>query len=168
MKFLLSSFIIFFLFIGCGYKPSSYYANDAIEGLVYVDLKVDIDNTQNSVYVKDLMNELILNQFDVSLVDDKLKADTYILVALSSVSHSSISTDSDGYVESYRATVGIKITYQKRDEEAKIINVSDYYDYTVDTDATVTDQKEKSAIKSAATKAFNSVFSRIAVNNMKD
>ena len=121
MKFLLSSFIIFFLFIGCGYKPSSYYANDAIEGLVYVDLKVDINNTENSIYVKDLMSELILNQFDVSLVDDKSKADTYMLVALSSINHSSISTNSDGYVESYRANVTIKIPYQKREKEIKTI-----------------------------------------------
>ncbi|MDC0932754.1 LPS assembly lipoprotein LptE [Arcobacteraceae bacterium] len=168
MKFLLSSLLLFVLFSGCGYKPASYYAKNAIEGAVYVDLKVDIDNSENSVFVKDAMNEMILNQFKVNLVEDKAKADTYVTVALSSVSHSSISTDSDGYVQSYRTTVNIKMTYQKIDEKMKTINVNDYYDYTVDSDSTITDQKKKLAIKSASTKALNNVFSKIAVNSMKD
>lgn len=168
MKVLIASFLISIFFLGCGYKPASYYANKAIDGAVYVDLKVDIDNTENSVYMKDLMNELILNQFDTFLVDDKSKADTYVSVALSSIGYSSISTDNDGYVESYRATVNIAITYQKKNEEIKTINVSDYYDYTVDTDSTITEQKKRSAVKSAAIKAFNNVFSKIAVNNMKE
>ncbi|MGK0256574.1 MAG: hypothetical protein ACI81I_001194, partial [Arcobacteraceae bacterium] len=69
MKFLLSSFFIVLLFIGCGYKPSSYYAKNAITGHVYVELKVDINNAQSSVYVKDAMNEMVLNQFKASLTN---------------------------------------------------------------------------------------------------
>jgi hypothetical protein len=168
MKFLLSSFAVLLLFIGCGYKPTSYYAKSSIVGAVYVDLKVDIDNSENSVFVKDAMNEMILNQFDVVLVDDKSMADTYVTVELSNVSHTSISTDEDGFVQSYRTSVTVKMTYQKIDEKKYTVEVNDYYDYTVDSDSTITDQKKKIAIKIAASKAFSNIFSKIAVNSMKD
>jgi len=167
-SFLYLLFVTVFLFTGCGYKPSSTYAKSAIEGNVYVDLMVDIDNAQNSVYVKDAMNEMILNQFDALLTSNKDDADTYVSVALSSVSHKSISSDSDGYVQSYRTTVNIKMTYNKLNEKIKSLSVSDYYDYTVDSDSVITDQKKKIAVKIASTKALSTLFSKIAVHSMKE
>jgi len=167
-SFLYLLFVTVFLFTGCGYKPSSTYAKSAIEGNVYVDLIVDIDNAQNSVYVKDAMNEMILNQFDALLTSNKDDADTYVSVALSSVSHKSISSDSDGYVQSYRTTVNIKMTYNKLNEKIKALSVSDYYDYTVDSDSVITDQKKKIAVKIASTKALSTLFSKIAVHSMKE
>ncbi len=167
MKSFVYSFFIITLLVGCGYKPSSYYAKTEIEGKVYVDLKIDIDNTQNSVYVKDAMNEMILNQFNASLTHDRKKADTYVLVALSSVSHTSISSDSDGYAKSYRTTVNIKISYTKIGGTKKSLTVSDYYDYTVDSDSVITDQKKKVAVKIASTKALSNIFSKIAVKSMQ-
>lgn len=168
MKILVSLFLIIGLFIGCGYKPSSYYARDAITGDVYVILNVDIENSENSVYVKDAMNEMILNQFKTSITDDKAKAETIVTVALSSVSHKVLSTDNDGYAQSYRTTVNITVSYQKVDEESKSVSVSNYYDYSVDTDSVITDQKKKLAVKNASIKALSDVFSKIAVNSMKE
>ena len=161
------SFVFIILFIGCGYKPSSYYARDAITGNVYVKLDVDISNAQNSVYVKDAMNEMIINQFKANLTDNKKNADTIVIVSLSNVSHLAMSTDDNGYVESYRTTVNITVKYQKRDEAQKTIKASNYYDYTVDSTSIVTDQKKNLAVKIASTKAFTDVFSKIAIKNMK-
>jgi len=168
LKKIIYSFFIVLLFIGCGYKPSSHYAKNAIEGNVYVNLDVDIDNAQNSVYVKDAMNEMILNQFKASITDDKKKADTHVSIVLSSVSHSSMSSDDDGYAKSYRTTVNITMKYNKRDEDIKTIVLSDYYDYTVDSDSVITDQKKREAVKIASTKALSNVFSKIAANSMKE
>jgi len=168
LKYLLSLFIISSLFIGCSYKPSSYYAKPAIVGKVYVDLDVDIKNAQNSVYVKDATNEMILNQFNNTLTDKKEEADTLVSVLLSNVNHKSLSTDDDGYTKSYRTSVTIKMTYQQIGEDKKRLTVSDYYDYQVDTDSVVTDQKKKLAVKEASTRALSKLFSKIAVYNMKD
>lgn len=167
MKSLIYSFFIITLFIGCGYKPSSSYAKTAIEGNVYVDLKIDIDNSQNSVFVKDVMNEMVLNEFNASLTNNKKEADTFVLVELSSVSHTSISTGDDGYTKSYRTSVSIKMIYNKVNEKKKTVTVSDYYDYTVDSDSVITDQKKKVAVKIASTKALSNIFSKIAIQNMK-
>ena len=167
MKSFIYLFLVIVLFVGCGYKPSSHYAKTEIVGKVYVDLIVDIDNAQNSVYVKDAMNEMILNQFDSLLTNDKKLADTYVSVSLSSVSHKSISSDTDGYAKSYRTTVNIKMTYKQKDKKLKTVNVSDYYDYTVDSDSVITDQKKKVAVKIASTKALSNIFSKIAIQSMK-
>ena len=168
MKTLISVLICIFLFIGCGYKPSSYYAKNAISGDVYVELKVDISNAQNSVYVKDAMNEMVINQLKANLTDDKMKADTIVTVALTNVSHIAMSTDDNGYVESYRTIVNIGVSYQKKNGKKKSINVSNYYDYSVDPTSIITDQKKNIAVKIASTKAFTDVFSKIAINNMKE
>lgn len=168
MKYLVSLFLISVLFLGCGYKPSSYYAKDAIVGNVFVSLTVDIENTQSSVYVKDAMNEMILNQFKARLTDNKEKADTFVTVALADVSHTAISSDDDGYAQSYRTTVNISVSYNKKDEAVKTLNLSDYYDYSADSDTSLTDQKKNIAAKIASTKALSNLFSKIAVNSMKE
>lgn len=167
MKSFLYLLLTVFLFVGCGYRPASYYAKTAIEGNVYVDSKIDIDNSEHSVLVKDAINELVLNQFNATLTNNKKDAETFVLVELSSVKHTSISTDDDGYTESYRTTVSIKMSYNKVNEEIKTVRVSDYYDYTVDSDSVITEQKKKVAVKIAATKALTNIFSKIAINSMK-
>ena len=168
MKSFLCVCLVFTLLIGCGYKPSSYYSKTAIEGDVYVDLKVDIDNAQNSVYVKDAINEMVLKYFKATLTDDKKAADSLIIAELRSAIHTAMSTDEDGYAKSYRTTVIIDVTYNKRNEKQKTLSLTDYYDYTVDTDSIVTDQKKQAAIKIASTKALSNLFSKIAVHSMQD
>jgi hypothetical protein len=68
------------LFSGCNYKPSVSYATNEIDGNVYVDLKLNINNTQNSVYIKDALNELILNQFHSKIVHDNQKLKLYSML----------------------------------------------------------------------------------------
>ena len=117
-----------FIFTGCGYKPTSYYAKSAINGKVYVDIDMNIDNSSNSVIIKDIMNEMVLNQFEAQLTHNKDIADTHINVKLLDIEQKAISSDNQGYVSLYRTTVYIKIRYKKRDEKAvelkkKIVSV---------------------------------------------
>jgi len=168
VRFFLYSVLALLLFSGCGYKPSSYYAKKAIDGKVYVDLVMNMDNTRNTVLVKDAMNALILNEFSAKLTNNKEEADTYVVISLSGVSHSSINTGDDGYTDSYRTTVVVNIKYTKKGLKTKSLNVSDYYDFSVDSDSVVTDQKKKTAVKNAAAKALDNLFSKIAVQNIKE
>ncbi len=158
----------FFILNGCGYKPSSYYAKNEISGKVYVDLSIDINNSQNSILIKDAMNEMVLNRFEAQLTQNKELADTYVLVKLGSVSHSVLASDNEGYAKTYRADVTIAVQYQKRGEVKKNISVSNYYDYNVESDALVSDQQKQEAVKNAATKALSDLFSKIAVNSFKE
>lgn len=165
------SLIVSFSFLilsGCGYKPSSYYAKNEISGKVYVDLTMDMENSQNAVLVKDAMNEMILNRFNAHLTQNKEQADTYVLVQLASVSHSVMASDNEGYAKTYRANVTISVQYQKRGKEKRHVSVSNYYDYNVESDALVSDQQKQEAVRNAAVKALSDLFSKIAVNSFKE
>jgi hypothetical protein len=153
--------------MGCGYKPSSYYAKNAISGLVYVDVKIDIDNAQNSVLVKDAMNEIIINQFDAKLTHDKIKADTLVFVTLSDIKHIALISDNEGYIKTYRTTIAIAVDYKKQNSNNISLLVSNYYDYSVSADSTITEQKKQEAVKIAATKALSDIFSKIAIRTLK-
>jgi len=172
LKSIILSFIILnyslFILSGCGYKPTSYYAKNEIRGKVYVDLKIDMNNSQNAVFVKDAMNEMILNRFNAYLTQNKEEAETYVFVKLANVSHSVLASDNEGYAKTYRANVTISVMYQKRDEVKKNISVSNYYDYNVETNSLVSDQQKQEAVKNAAIKALSDLFSKIAVNSFKE
>ncbi|MCD4757017.1 MAG: hypothetical protein K8R39_01970 [Arcobacteraceae bacterium] len=171
-KSIIISFVILnytlFMLSGCGYKPSSYYAKNEISGKVYVDLEMDIENSQNSVLVKDAMNEMVLSRFNAQLTQNKEEADTQVFVRLASVSHSVMASDNEGYAKTYRANVTISVIYQKRDQEKKNLSVSNYYDYNVEANSLVSDQQKQEAVKNAATKALGDLFSKIAVNSFKE
>jgi len=157
-----------FTLSGCGYKPSSHYAKKSINGNIFVDLDVDIDNTKNSVLIKDTMNEILLNQLNATLVNQKHKADVFICVKLKNVSHNALQTDNEGFTLSYRTNVTVSIKYKKNKLNSKstTLHLSNYSDYEVDEDSIITEQRKQEAIKLAATKAFSNLISKIAIQNL--
>jgi len=168
-SFLVSLFIIHYsLFIsGCGYKPASYYAKKEINGLVYTNIDINIDSTANSVLLKDTMNNMVLTQLGSELTDDKAKADTIVDLNLSNVSHSALTSDDEGYARTYRAKVSIIVKYTKKDAKTKNFSVSDYYDYNVASDVTLSEQIKDNAVQEAVKKALQELLSKSAVSNFK-
>lgn len=168
MKNVLLVFIVTVFIIGCGYKPSSHYAKSEIGGLVYTDLNVNIDSAQSSVLLKDSINHIVLTQLGGSLTSQKADADTIVYVKLAGVSHKALTSDDAGYAKSYRTTVSIHVKYNKKDEQSKSFSVSDYYDYSVSSDATLSDQIKDHAIRSAVEKALQELLSKLAVSSFKE
>lgn len=169
MKLYTVYFTIFILFIGCGYKPTTHYASNEIVGKVFVDSKINIESSENSIIIKDAMNEMVINRFNGTLVNKPSQADTIVIVGLSSARNSAISTDNEGYAKAYRMTVKINIQYKKTTstEGYKSITVSNYYDYSVDADSVVTDRKKEEAKKLASINALSDIFSKIAVKSFQ-
>ena len=169
MKLYTMFFVLAILLVGCGYKPSSYYAKNEIVGKVFVESKINIGSSENSIIIKDAMNDMVINRFNGTLVDKQSEADTIVIVTLSSASNSAISTDDEGYAKAYRMTVSINIQYKKTasTEGYKSISVSNYYDYSVDADSVVTDRKKEEAKKLASMNALSDIFSKIAVKSFQ-
>lgn len=160
-------FILFVFFVGCGYKPATHYAKQEINGLVYTNIDINIDSTTNSVLLKDTMNEMVLTQLDSELTDDKNLVDTIVDLKLSSVSHSGLTSDDEGYARTYRAKVSIVVKYTKKGTKTKSFSVSDYYDYSVASDTTVSEQTKDNAVKEAVKKALQELLSKLAVSSFK-
>jgi len=159
--------LVTFIFTSCGYKSSAHYATNEISGKTYVNVNIDINNAKNTVLIKDAIIELLVGKFDAQITNNKYIANSVVTGSLVSVSESQLQTNVSGYAKVYRETVTVKISYYKKGEKSKSFTLSNYYDFTVDDDSTVTDSKKEEAVKIAISKALSDVFSKIAVNSFK-
>ena len=162
-------FSLVFLFVGCGYKPTSYYAKKELSGKIFVRLFVDLKDPSNAVLVKDAMNQLITLKLDSKLVHKESLADIIMSVKINSVSMNVIQYDEDGYNQVYKATVNILVSYYKKETKVKkTFTVSGEYNFSIDDDDdSITDTKRYEAIKEASDDALDEVISKIAISSFK-
>ena len=168
MRFLIIFFMI--IFIGCGYRPASYYAKHEIKGKIFVKLNINIDNTTNSVLIKDAVNEMILSQFGATIANNEQDADTIVNISLKKVSFEALQGDNQGYAKLYRTTVSIDLSYLYTNDKnpKKFLNVSGSYDYAVDNDSLITEAKKQESIKIAVNKALEEILSKVAIQTFKE
>ncbi|MAD42034.1 MAG: hypothetical protein CL623_06540 [Arcobacter sp.] len=158
----------FFTLTGCGYKPTTHYAKKELSGKVFVKLFVDLKDPQNSVLIKDAMNQLLVHKLDSKLVYDEALADTIMNIKINSVSMTALQYDADGYNNLYRATVNINVKYNKKIEKtSRNFTVSGENDFSLGSSTTITDTKRYEAIKSASDDALDEVLSKIAIQSFK-
>ena len=160
-------FIVSIIFTSCGYKSTAHYSTNEITGKTYVDVMIDIKNANHTVLIKDAIIELLIGKFNAKITNNKYIADTIVKGSLVSVTEKQLQTDTSGYSKVYRETVKIKISYNKKNKPIKSFELTNYYDFTVDSDSSITETKKEEAIKIAITKALSDIFSNIAVNSFK-
>ena len=167
MKFGFIVICLIFVFNACGYKPTASYAINALSSNVYIEVPIDIYNARNSVLIKDALTELIVNKFELRTTTKKQFASSFIKAKLLSVAHKELQSDISGYAKVYRETVKVEVKYNKKDQKEKVITVSNYFDFIVNNDSTITQSKKDEAIKIAINKALSEVFSKIAISSYK-
>lgn len=157
-----------FLFVACGYKPSTYYAKKEMEGNVYVKLDVSLVDPRNSVLVKDAVTKILIQKLDSNLVDKEKDADVVMNLGINSVNLSALQYDAKGYNKLYKAEVFIKVDYYRKENGIKkSFTVDGEYDFAVDIGGTITDANRYDAITKASDQAVSEVVSRIAVQSFK-
>ncbi len=161
-------FLVFLLFTGCSYQPTSHFAKKELEGNVFVKLFIDLKDPQNAVLIKDSLNELILQKLDAKIVHKESYADTVMYIKLNSVSMTELQYDKLGFNKLYRATVGILVEYTKKETGIKkSFTVSGEHNFSIDDGTTITGTKRFEAIKEASDDALDEVLSKIAVSSFK-
>lgn len=166
IKKVLVSLVFLLLFVGCGYKPASYYAKEKVKGNVFVDMYISIEDPKNSVIIKDAMSEILVSRFGAKLVYDKKLADTKLFLRLNSVSMQVLQYDAQGYEKLYRATVNIKVEYASSEDKGNV-TVSGTYDFAVDGQNEISEAKRFEAIKNASSKALEEVISKLAIETFR-
>lgn len=157
-----------FLFVACGYKPSTYYAKKEMEGNVYVKLDVSLVDPRNSVLVKDAVTKILIQKLDSNLVDKEKDADVVMNLGISSVDLSALQYDARGYNKLYKAQVFIRVDYYRKENGIKkSFTVDGEYDFAVDIGGTITDANRYDAITKASDQAVSEIVSRIAVQSFK-
>lgn len=165
---LFSSFLVLFL-SACGYKPSSHYAKEQVQGNVFVNLEVDLEDPQNAVLIKDAMNEIIVHRLDSKIVYDRKLADTVMDVKLNSVSVSVLQDDAQGFNKLFNVAVNVRVKYTTgtKSETFSVSGDTDYSVANADDSSTLDSNERFVAVRQAASKALEEVISRIAVNSFK-
>lgn len=161
--FLLLSLIVF---AGCGYKPTTSIAKHTIGGKVFIDVKIDVQNLNNSILIKDALINILASKLDIEIVKERSLATITIYGELQGVSETALESDVAGYSKIYRENVTVFISYIGLDKKTRNFTVSNYYDFIISDDSVVTQSKKEEAIKLAINKALSDVFSKIAINSL--
>lgn len=163
---LLFLFSFIFIISGCGYKPATYYTKKEIDGKVFVNLLINLEDPRNVVLIKDAMNEILVHRLGTQLVIDPSEADTILNLELRSVSMLQVQSDADGYSKVYKAVVSINVSYGEGANK-KAFTVSGSNDFTIDSGTTISDTNRYQGIRAASNKALEEVVSRLAINSFK-
>jgi len=155
-------FIIVILLTSCGYKPTSIYTKNLLGDKIYVDVAISLNDPANSVLITDSINEAVISKFRSSLVS-KYEADSKMFVNLRSINFTPIQYDDDGYVIAYKSIVSLQIRYIDRFKKEKTILSSGDYDFSIEANSIISDNKRFEAIKFAALKAIDQFISKISV-----
>lgn len=163
--FLLFTFTFTISFLGCGYKPSSYYAKEELSGNVFVNVLVDLQDPKNSVLVKDSIYQILIQKLDSQLVTKESLADVVLNLTVNSVSLQVLQYDISGYNKLYKAVIGIHISYFKKSEnKRRSFYLDGEYDFSIDNGTTISDSQRFEAIKAASDKALEEFISKVAVS----
>jgi len=159
--------IIILTFLSCGYKPSSVYTKEVLGEKIYAEVDISLDDPENSVLIKDALNEAIVSQLRSKIVS-KQEATSKFYITLNSVKFMPIQYDKNGYVVAYKTYVGLKTKYVDINGKKHDIFTKGDYDFPIKSSSLISDAKRFEAIKFASQKALDMVRSQIAIRSIKD
>ena len=167
MKQLFLGFLIVVFISGCGYKPSSYYAKQALGSKLYADVTISRQDPRNSVLIKDAINEAIVGRFGGKLVA-KEQADTILHVKTQSIAFSPTVYDTYGYVIAYKAIVVLAMEYENVNKKVEKLTATGEYDFSIEANSIISDTNRFEAIRYAASDALDEFVSKIAIKGLRN
>ena len=167
MKQLFLGFLIAVVISGCGYKPSSYYAKQALGDRLYAEVTISRQDPRNSVLIKDAVNEAIVSRFGGKLVT-KEQADSILRVNIQSISFSPTVYDTYGYVIAYKTTVVLAMQYENADKKIEKLTATGEYDFSIEANSVITDTNRFEAIRYASNDALDEFVSKIAIKGLRN
>ncbi|NOZ89753.1 MAG: hypothetical protein GXO60_00545 [Epsilonproteobacteria bacterium] len=117
--------LILFIFIGCGYRPSSHFVPQTIGERVYTEVDVSLSDPQNAVLIKDALQKALYSRIK-TVVTTKDRADSTIKVSYKSIKFIPLQYDRNGYVVYYQAHISLKFEFIKGDKRDERVIVGRY------------------------------------------
>lgn len=154
------SLILALLIAGCGYSPASHYAKNVVGESVSSEVVVSMEDPQNTVIIKDAVDQAIITKFRTALVS-KNSSQTHLRFTISSVGFSALRYDINGYVVTYRTTVSMGVDRRSKALQRAYL-VSGMYDFNIEPNAIISDQARFEAIRQSSQKAIDSFVAQVA------
>ena len=163
-SFYIFNFTFFILLIGCGYKPSSVYQNKIIGKNIEAIVTISAKNPRESAFLKDALNDAVYSIFGANLTK---KADTKIILSISSSSLDPLDYDENGFPILYRSAVILKA--KVIDKYGKIHNytVKGNYDFAISPNSIINDQLKLNSFKQASINALDVLLAEITKDGAK-
>ena len=158
-------FLIILLISACGYRPSSKFSRDVLGQNISTSVTISVEDPENTVLIKDAVDSAIIESLQASLVS-RDQADTHLAIAILKPSYSPIQYDSNGFVITYRMSIGLTII-KYSNGTSKRYNTRGTYDFSVVPNAVVTEKERFDAIKFSASKAINEFISKISAEGAR-
>jgi hypothetical protein len=160
--------LILVFFSGCGYKPTYIYTKKVLGDDIYVDVDISLKDPQNSVLITDAINEAVISKFRSNLTRNKEDASSRLYISLGGISFRPIQYDENGYIIAYKTYISLSARYVDKDGEKNSISSSGNYDFTIEANSVISDNKRFEAIKFAALKAIDGLISKISIKGEKN
>jgi hypothetical protein len=167
MKQLFLGLLIIAFISGCGYKPSSYYAKQALGTKIYAEVTISRQDPRNSVLIKDAVNEAIVSRFGGKLVA-KEQAESVLHVSIQSISFSPTVYDTYGYVIAYKTTVVLAMNYEDENKKVEKLTATGEYDFSITANSVISDTSRFEAIRYSASDALDEFVSKIAIKGLRN
>jgi len=158
--------LLLLAFIGCGYKPSTYYTKPLLGDKISTQVDINVKNPTDSVFLNDALNEAVLAVFN-SKVDNK-KANSKISLSIDSASVFALDYDKNGYAILYRAKTSITAYITDVNNSTYSYSATGTYDFSIDKDSLLSDNIKHNAIKQAFLKALQKIEFKIANRGIND
>lgn len=167
MKQLFLGFLLAIVLSGCGYKPSSYYARQALGDKLYAEVSISRQDPRNSVLIKDAVNEAIVSRFGGKLVT-KQQADSVLYVRIQTLSFTPTVYDTYGYVIAYKTTVVLAMEYEDANKKIEKLTATGEYDFSIEANSVISDTNRFEAIRYASSDALDEFVSKIAIKGLRN
>lgn len=161
IKTLFLRFFIICFFLGCGYKPATVYTSLILGDNIYVNVTPDIKEPRNTLYIKDAFREVVLYRLNAQIANNQKEANTILNVKLDSIDFAPIQYDKQGYTVAYKATVKLNIEYKTTTKQG-LVKSDGTFDFPVDSNSIISENKKNEAIKIASTKAITKFISKMS------
>ncbi len=153
-------------FVSCGYKPTMFYSKEVLGDNIYVEVKTSLKDPENTVLIRDAVNEAVITRFRSHIVPRK-NADSTLTISLKRVTFLPIQYDKNGYVIAYKTYVDLLTQYRDRTGHRGTITSRGDYDFAIESNSVISDTKRFEAIKNASYKAIDEFISRLSVKGIK-
>lgn len=154
-------FLFGIFFSSCGYYPISYYSKQSLGENIYVQTIIALSEPENSIIAKDALLQAITTRLQSNL-SSKENADIIITMSMNEINLYSIADDEDGFPRFYRMQVRIGFSYIDKNGNARNYNNIGIYDFSVEGQSTVTDEKRFIAINQASLQAIDKFVAQAA------
>ena len=148
----------------CGYRPSAHFTPKVIGEKVYTKVDVSLSDPENSVLIKDALNQALYSRFK-TLASTKNEAQSSIFVAYKSIQFVPLQYDENGYVVQNQANILLNFRLEKGDQQEER-SIMGRYEFPIRPSAIISNDLRFKAIEQGSLHALDQFIAYISAKGL--